>query len=189
MKNKYYLLALSVAIAAFFSSCNNHGVKKNEVDPGPLSATGNAIQDSVLDKRLFRLVHNSSPNAYGNYFVYYYTNTLVVDTTHNPPKLTLTAQTARYDSVNSASVLRNSTTSSQVSSNVSISTDTVAATYLGPFSPDNGRFYTSKGYLHYVNNSTFGDSTLCPVSRIVYWNQNGNGQPIAIGYATQGDLH
>ena len=34
MKNKYYLLALSVAIAAFFSSCNNHGVKKNEVDPG-----------------------------------------------------------------------------------------------------------------------------------------------------------
>jgi hypothetical protein len=187
MKSKYYLLMLAVAAASFFSSCNNNGGKDDHGHLNPLCSTGNAIQDSVLDKRLFRLVHNTSP--YGSYFVYYYTNTLLVDSTHNPPKLTLTAQTVRYDSLNSASVLRNSSTSSQASSSVSVSTDTAAATYIGPFDPNNGQFYTSKGYLHYVNLSTFGDSTLCPVTRIVYWNQSGKGQPIGIGFVAQTDLH
>ena len=184
MKNKYSFLMLALVAITLFSSCNcGKGCKPQP----PSTATGSAIQDSLLDQRLFRLVHNSSTGS--NYFAYYYTNTLIVDTTQSPPKLTLTGQAAKYDSTNQSWVLHNGATTSQVSSAVSVNTDIALAKYLGPFDPILGQFYTSKGYLHYFNSSTFGDSTLCPVSRIVYWNQNGKGQPISVGYVQQNDLH
>lgn len=180
MKSKIYLLIMAVTAALFFSACNPK--------PEPLkTVSGASLQDSILPKTLFKLVHEGS----SYYFAYYYTNSLVVDTTHTPPGLTLQAQSAYYNATNSSSVLHNGSTTSQVSSTISVNTDTVTASYAGPFDIVNGHLYTYKGYLHYCYSKAAGgaDSTVCPVAEIVYFDQNGAGAPMGIGFVTQTELH
>ena len=180
MKTKGYFLSFILLGALFFSSCNCCH------KPNSASA-GSSLQDSILPMLLVKLVHTGSQN----YLAYYWTNSLVVDTTHTPNILTLTAQSARYDSTNNSSVLHNGSTTSQVSSNISLYTDTVHATCAGPFDPTTGQFYTVKGYLHYSNKlaGMAMDTLICPVASIVYYNQKGSGQGISVGFITQADLH
>ena len=180
MKTKGYFLSFILLGALFFSSCNC--CQK----PNSASA-GTSLQDTILPKLLVKLVHTGSQN----YLAYYWTNSLVVDTTHTPNILTLTAQSARYDSTNNSYVLHNGATTSQVSSNISLYTDTVHATCAGPFDPTTGQFYTSKGYLHYSTKLAGGpsDTLICPVACIVYYNQKGTGLGINVGYIGNADLH
>ena len=180
MKSKYPLLLLPAVIALFFSSCNPK--------PAPLTtSTGMSLQDTVLPKTLFKLVREGS----SNYLAYYFINSLKVDTTQNPPLLTLAAQSAAYDATNTSSVVHNGTSTSQVSSTISLNTDTVNAVCAGPFDVVNGRIYSYKGYLHYVYPKAAGsaDSCICPVASIVYYSQNSSGGPMLIGFVVQNDLH
>lgn len=172
------LITLSlVAAAIFLSSCNPK--------PIPLkTSTGAPLQDTVLPKLMVKLVHNGS----FNYLAYYWANSLIVDTTTSPPRLTVTAQSARYDSSNSSFVLHNGSTTSQVSSSISLYTDTVAVNYCGPFDPTTGQFCTVKGYLHYKS-SKIGDTCICPIASVIYYNQSSNGSAISVGYTGQADLH
>jgi hypothetical protein len=182
MKIKNYILMFAVTTAVFLTSCNN-----KPCPPQSGGTTGSSLQDTVLPKMLFKLVHEGS----NYYFAYYWVSAMTVDTTQNPPKLTMAAQSACYNSSNSSSVLHNGSTTSQVSSPISVNTDTVVANTAGPFDVVNGQIYSYKGYLHYVYPKTAGatDSTICPVTEIVYYNQNGPGQPMVIGYVVQNDLH
>ena len=180
IKTQSHLLLLAVIALMFFSSCNNN------CKPGPLTiSSGSNLQDTVLPKLLVKCVHTAG----ANYLAYYWTNSLVVDTTHTPPLLTINAQSARYDSTNESYILHNGGTTSQVSSQISLNTDTVTAYSAGPFDPVAGQFYTKKGYLHYSNKSTLTDTTICPIASIVYYNQKGSGQPVLIGFVQQEDLH
>ena len=178
MKNKSLALIVVALAVAFFSSCRC-------CNPAPPKTTsGIAIQDSSLNNVMLRLVHSGSVN----YLAYYFTPTLVVDTTKTPAALTIMAQSARYDSTNESFVLHNGKTSSQISSQISLYTDTVKPICCGPFDVTNGKLFTSKGYLHY-SSKTITDSTICPISTIVYINQTGTGKPATIGYVAQGELH
>ena len=180
MKSKNPYLILAAAVVIFFSSCNPK--------PIPLTtSSGLSLQDTVLPKTLFKLVKEGG----NNYLAYYFINSLVVDTTHSPPLLTLMAQSAAYDASNSSSVLHNGTTTSQVSSTVSVNTDTVNAVCSGPFDVVNGRIYSYKGYLHYVYPKSAGsaDTCICPVASIIYYNQNSSGAPMLVGHVAQTDLH
>jgi len=177
MKAKKLILMFAVITALFFSSCKCCG-------PRSSSASGSSLQDTVLPKLLVKFVHTSS----ANYLAYYWTNSLVVDTTKSPMTLTLNAQSAYYDATNNSSIIHNGSTTSQVSSTVSVNNDTVSAIYAGSFDPVAGQLYTYKGYLYY-NSKTAGATQICPISSIVYYNQNGAGQPIAIGYVGPADLH
>ena len=181
MKSKNYILMLAVITALFFTACNK------PCPPQSSGASGSSLQDTVLPKMLFKLVHEGS----NYYFAYYWVNSMVVDTTQNPPKLTLMAQSASYSATNASSVLHNGTSTSQVSSPVSVNTDTVVAATAGPFDVVNGQLYTSKGYLHYVYSKTAGgyDSCICPIAEVVYYNQNGPGSPMLVGFIQQIDLH
>jgi hypothetical protein len=179
IKAQTHLLLVAVIATMFFSSCNNSN------KPVPLTtSSGTSIQDTMLPKVLVKLVHTGT----ANYLAYYFTNSLVVDTTHTPPVLTLYAQSARYDSTNDSYVLHNGSTTSQVSSQISLNTDTVIAYSAGPFDPVAGQFYTKKGYLHYCS-KTVPDTTICPIASVVYYNQNGSGQPVIVGYVSQEELH
>ena len=178
MKSKNYILILAVITAAFLSSCNPRPAT-------PLTiSTGTSLQDTLLPKLLFKLVHEGS----NYYFAYYGVNSMVVDTTTSPPTLTMTAQSAAYSATNTSSVIHNGTTTSQVSSTQSVNTDTVTAVCAGPFNMSTGYIYSSKGYLHYTSKAT-GDTCICTVTDIVYFNQSGAGQSLLIGYVTQVDLH
>ena len=165
----------------FFSSCHE------KCKPLSTTFSGTPLVDSTNDKRLFRLVHNTTTNT--DYFAYYYANTVSVDTTHTPHTISVVAQAGTYDTSKQVWMLRNTMYTTTAYSSISMNTDTVAATYVGPFDPTTGQFYTKTGYLHYVNKFTGLDSTLCPISRIIYWNQNSFGQPVAIGFVSQQDLH
>ena len=181
MRTKNYILLLATAAVVFFSSCNN----KVQTPGRPLAtSSGSSLQDTVLPKLLVKLVHTSS----ANFLAYYWTNSLVVDTTQNPPQLTLMAQSAKYDATNDSYVLHNGSTTSQVSSALTVATDTVIANYAGPFDPTIGRFYTLKGYLHYTS-KYIADTCICPIASIVYYNQNGTGAAVSIGFVMQQDLH
>lgn len=182
MRNIRYFLVMVVIATMFLISCNPK--------PEPLRSgvsSGASLQDTILPKVLFKLVHEGS----SYYFAYYYTNSLVVDNTSSPPTLTLAAQSAKYDATNASSVLHNGSTTSQISSAVSVNTDTVSAVYAGPFDIVNGRIYSVKGYLHYVYPLTAGsyDSCICAIATVVYYNQNTSGGTMAIGYVSQNDLH
>ncbi len=181
MKSKNYIFLLAVTFAALLSSCNSKPAQ-------PLTSTsgssGASLQDSVLPKVLFKLVHSGS----SYYFADYAVDKLVVDTTKSPYGLTLNAQSAYYDATNAASVLHNGTTTSQISSPISVNLDTVSAVDAGPFDMSNGYIYSTKGYLHYAN-KTSGDSCICPVAEVIYFHQSGAGQPLLIGFVTQIDMH
>ena len=178
MKNKSFAFIIVALTIAFFSSCHC-------CNPAPPKSTsGVAIQDSTLNNVLLRLVHSGSVN----YLAYYWTNTLVVDTTKTPTALTIIAQSARYDSTNQSFVLHNGKTTSQISSQISLYTDTVNPVCAGPFDVVAGKLFTSKGYLHY-SSKTITDTTICPIAAIVYINQSGTGKPTTVGYVAQADLH
>ena len=177
MKSKNYPFVIAVLAALFFSSCN----------PKPLplttSSSGASLQDTLLPKMLFKLVREGT----SNYLAYYWVQNIVVDTTHTPPVIWMAAQSAYYDASSSSSVLHNGTSTSQISSTVSVNTDSVYATCAGPFDMVNGRIYSYKGYLHYANKTV--DSCVCPLTEVVYMNQTGGGSPLSIGFITQNDLH
>ena len=161
IKAQTHLLLIAVIASMFFSSCNNN------CKPVPLTTSGGSnLQDTVLPKLLVKFVHTGG----ANYLAYYWTNSLVVDTTHTPEVLTLNAQSARYDSSNESYIVHNGVSTSQVSSQISLNTDTVTAFTAGPFDPVAGQFTTKKGYLHYCS-KTIVDTTICPIASIVYYNQ------------------
>jgi len=182
MKTKNYLLLLAAFAVVFFSSCDN----KAETKSKPLtSSSGLSLQDTVLPKLLVKFAHTAT----GNYLAYYWPNSLVVDTFTTPPTLTLQAQSAYYDSSNESWILHNGSTTSQVSSAVSVHTDTVIANYAGPYDPVNGQLYTYKGYLYYYNKTSGLTTQVCPIASLVYLNQNSSGAAVSIGFIEQQDLH
>ena len=170
-------VVITLIVIRWWFPCMFCSTPPNQVE---FQNSGNIPNDS-LDNYIWRVFHDGS----GNFMIPYNAANIQVTVAGDVTTLSDDGQdcsytgTGTYVKYNPSGLTFMSTTNT-ISSDLSRS-----VTVVGPFDPTAGVFTSVRGRLHYI--PTGGtDSTLCPISRLVWVNQGTGG--IVVGYLTQTDI-